>query len=71
MDLPTIFTSPYAVTEQPENCLCGQQSGVTVNVNPFPMMPLNENGTVVVRQEQASRLLEIAKRQGFPIFQGS
>jgi hypothetical protein len=35
------------------------------------MMPLNENGTVVVRQEQASRLLEIAKRQGFPIFQGS
>lgn len=67
-DLPTIFTSPYASDVAPTDCCCGGAPGVVINLTPAPLV--DDNGTIISRQDQAAVIIAKAQAKGYPIFQG-
>jgi len=70
MDLPTIFTSPYASSVAPTDCCCGNNPGLQINLTPAPIIdPVS--GQIVTRMDQASAIIAAANARGFPIFQGA
>jgi hypothetical protein len=69
INLPTLFQSPYKSQDTPIACCCpGGGAQVNVQINPDAGFLAN---TIMGRTEQAAKLLQYARENGFIVFQGS
>lgn len=75
MSIQSIFNPPNQMNnagDAPAQCCnCnGQQTNVNVDLtNGFN--PINPDGTVATRMDQAAKIIKNAQKQGFVVFQGN